>query len=198
MNPFINFITQLLPLTEEEQEAAELFLTEKTFKKGQIIYTQGEVCNYIYYVENGYARSYASDANDREFTWNFYFNDEHSQFKNKFIFDYNSFVFREPTQLYFEALTDISAIRLENTALQKFYTLNPKHEKIGRLMAENAYRGMHKRAFTLLTMPAQARYEQLLNDEPALLQKFKLYYIASYLGITSESFSRLRAGFYKS
>ncbi|SEA49983.1 Crp/Fnr family transcriptional regulator [Pedobacter hartonius] len=180
-------------MTEEEQLQVAQYTSEKTYKKGELIYSKGDICTHLLFVVSGYGRSYALDMNGREFTWNLNFNDQDSQFRNLFIFDYSSFLAQEPSELYVEAITDMKVIRMSNKKMNTLYAKNPKYREGGRLMAENAFRSMQKRTFLLLTMTAEARYEQMLREQPQLLQKFQQYYIASYLGITPQSLSRLRS-----
>jgi len=180
-------------MTEEEQLRITQYTSEKTYKKGELIHSKGDICTHILFVVSGYGRSYSLDMNGREFTWNLNFNDQDSQFRNLFIFDFSSFLSQEPTELYVEAITEMKVIRLSNKEMKKLYAKNLKYQEAGRLMAETAFRSMQKRTFSLLTMTAEARYEQMLKEEPKLLQKFQQYYIASYLGITPQSLSRLRS-----
>ncbi|SEA50027.1 Crp/Fnr family transcriptional regulator [Pedobacter hartonius] len=193
MNEYVNFLNKLVPMTEEEKLEVLECTSEKTYKKGEVIYSKGEICTHILFVLSGYGRSYSLDMNRREFTWNLNFNDQHSLFGNFFIFDFSSFLAQEPTELYIEAITDMKVIRMSYIEMKMLYIKNLKYRDAGRLLAEYAYYSMQKRSLTLLTMTAEARYEQMLTEQPQLLQKFQQYYIASYLGITPQSLSRLRS-----
>jgi CRP-like cAMP-binding protein len=193
MNEYINFINEFMPMTEEEKIMIIQYTSEKTYKKGEIIYSKGDICTHLLFLVSGSGRSYSLDMNGREFTWNLNFNDGDAQFRNLFIFDFSSFLAQEPTELYVEAITDIKVIRMGYNELQKLYAKNPRYQEAGRLLVETAFRSIQKRTFSLLTMTAEARYEQMLKEDPKLLQKFQQYYIASYLGITPQSLSRLRS-----
>lgn len=192
MNPFISFLLQYLPLSEMEQETLEGMLELRHYGAGDIILNENSICRHITFILSGKARSYFINHSGQEFTWSFYFNDADSRFENYFLLDYNSFLQRTPTHLNIEAIEDIECMRLSYENLQ---SLLVSHENIAVLnsrMSEMAYQNVHKRAFSLLTLPARERYIQLLNEEPGLLLKFRHYHIASYLGIAPQSLSRLR------
>lgn len=193
MNEYVDFLDKFIPLTAEERLRITHYTAEKTYKKGEIIHSKGEIHTHQLFVISGYGRSYSIDMNGREFTWNLNFNDQDSKFRNLFIFDFSSFLAQEPSDLYTEAITDMKISRLGRKEVHALYAQGVIYQEAGRLLAESAFRSIQKRTFSLLTMTAEARYEQMLKDEPKLLQKFQQYYIASYLGITPQSLSRLRS-----
>ena len=193
MNPFSAFLARFVTLSAEEQQHAAGFTADKSYRKGQTIYARGDQCRYLLFVINGKARGYATDADGKEFTLGFYFNDEDSRVENLFIGDYSSFLFGEPTGMYFEALTDMDTVRISHEELLRLYASDPKFSEAGRLITEQAFRFMQRRTFELLTLHAEARYDQMVANESTVLQKFQQYHAASYLGITPQSLSRLRA-----
>ncbi len=193
MNPFAAFLSRFVPLSDEEQAVAAAVTTAKSYRKGDTIYAKGDNCRHLLFVVSGKARGYAADSDGKEFTLGFYFNDEDSRVENLFIGDYSSFLFGEPTAMYFEALTDLQTVRISYEDLQRLYASNPKYSEAGRLITEQAFRFMQRRTFALLTLSAADRYGQMVADESTVLQKFQQYYAASYLGVTPQSLSRLRA-----
>lgn len=174
--------------------AFEVCLESKSFRAGEKILHQGSVCRHIAYMVSGKARSYFLDRDGQEFTWSFHFNDQDARFENQFILDYQSFLSRSPTFLTIESIDDVELVLLAYEDLQQLMAAYPKVAALNGRMTELAYQSAHRRAFTLLTMNARERYIRLLNEEPHLLQKFRHYLIASYLGIAPQSLSRLRNG----
>jgi CRP-like cAMP-binding protein len=191
-NPFVTFIEKFITLSPYEVELFASFCSERKFTTGAIILNEGKICENILFVTSGTARSFFLDFTGREFTWNFHFNNSHSKFENYFALDYKSFLTQSPSLLTFQALSDVTAIELSYEAVGKIYSLGEKFQAIGRIMGENAYGNIHSRAFTFLALSAEDRYAQLLQNEPYLLQLFPQYHIASYLGVTPQSLSRIR------
>jgi CRP-like cAMP-binding protein len=192
MNPFSAFVSKYVPLSPAEVQLCESVTSFRRFRRRNIILSPGDSCRSILFITTGAARSLFTNSDGQEFTWNFHFNDTDSKFENYFILDYNSFLSQSPTPLLFESLQDTEAIELRYEDANCLFNTYPTFEQAGRVMAENAYKNIHLRAFSILTLSAKERYLQLLRDEPYLLNKFPLYYIASYLGMAPQSLSRLR------
>lgn len=192
MNPFVSFLKQYIDLTQQEIEAIEKILETRTYRAGEIVLQEKTICKNITFLVYGKARSYFINHEGQEFTWNFHFNDNDSKFENYFLLDYNSFLSATPTYLTIEAIEDIEVIMLSYEKLQIFMATSLKISTLNNRMSEIAYQNVHKRAFSLLTLTAKERYLQLLKEEPYLLNKFKHYLIASYLGVAPQSLSRLR------
>jgi CRP-like cAMP-binding protein len=191
-NPFVAFVEKFISLSPGEVELFASYCSERKFPAGSVILNEGKICESILFITSGTARSFFMDFTGREFTWNFHFNNGHSKFENYFALDYKSFLTQSPSLLTFEVLSDVIAIELSYDAVGKIYSLGEKFQAIGRIMGENAYGNIHARAFSFLALSAEDRYTELLKSEPYLLQLFPQYYIASYLGVTPPSLSRIR------
>ena len=192
MNPFIDFIRNYIHLDEDESILIEESLAEKRFGPDEIILQNHRTCKSLLFIVSGSARSFFIRDDGQEYTLNFHFNDKDSNFENFFIVDYNSFLQQTPTPLAFQAIDATEAIELHFDKFQQLLLTSHKVQALVRIMTEQAYMAMHKRAFSLLTQSAKERYLQLLKAEPHLLNKFQHYLIASYLGIAPQSLSRLR------
>ncbi|WP_396158369.1 Crp/Fnr family transcriptional regulator [Flavobacterium sp.] len=198
MNPFVTFLKHYIDLTSMEIESIENTLEKKSFKAGEIVLKEKSICKHITFLVYGKARSYFINHEGQEFTWSLHFNDKDSKFENYFLLDYNSFLSKSPTHLTIEVIEDIEVIMLSYENLQNFMATSLKIATLNNRMSEIAYQNVHNRAFSLLTLTAKERYLQLLKEEPYLLNKFKHYLIASYLGIAPQSLSRLRNEIVKS
>jgi len=192
MNPFIAFLTKYIELTQAEIESFEKVIETKSFREGDILLNEKSICKHITYLVSGKARSFFINHEGQEFTWSLHFNDSDSKFVNYFLFDYQSFLTQSPTHLTIEVIEDIEVLMLSYENLQQLTAISLKIATLNGRMSEVAYQNAHKRAFSLLTLNAKQRYLQLLNEEPYLLNKFKHYLVASYLGIAPQSLSRLR------
>lgn len=192
MNPFIAFLTNYIDLTVDEKASLENVLELVSFKEGDILLKEKSICKHIIYLVSGKARSFFINHEGQEFTWSFHFNDKDSKFENYFLIDYHSFLSQSPSHLTIEAIEDVQLIMLSYENLQNLTAVSLKIATLNSRMSEIAYQNVHNRAFSLLTLNAKERYNQLLNKEPYLLNKFKHYLVASYLGIAPQSLSRLR------
>jgi CRP-like cAMP-binding protein len=179
-------------LTEIEMETLEKALEIMHYREGDLLLKERSICKHITFLVSGKARSFFMNAEGKEYTWSLHFNDENSKFQNYYLLDYHSFLSQSPTHLTIEAVEDLEVIRLSYENLIQLTSISPKMATLNSRMSEMAYQNVHKRAFSLLTMNAKDRYHQLLKEEPYLLNTFKHYLIASYLGIAPQSLSRLR------
>ncbi|MCP4986126.1 MAG: Crp/Fnr family transcriptional regulator [Colwellia sp.] len=179
-------------LTNEDWQVLEESLSVVKFDKETIFHSHGDLCNSIMFLNSGIARSYLIDSNGRDYTWSFHFNDPDSSIKNLFVTDYASVIKNEESMLYFESLTQVETILIPVNILRTLYRTHESWARIGRIMAEEAYYNTHHRTISLLTTTATMRYEQLLTDMPSVISQIPELYIASYLGITPQSLSRIK------
>ncbi|MEM9363768.1 MAG: Crp/Fnr family transcriptional regulator [Bacteroidota bacterium] len=115
-------------------------------------------------------------------------------FKDEFSGDYQSLLTQQRSGLEIRAITDSVILSIPFDGLFKIYSQKPKieMERIGRISAERLYILKNKEVIDLKTRSAKERYLTLLNQQPELLQKISLKYLAAYLGISAESLSRIR------
>jgi CRP-like cAMP-binding protein len=90
-------------------------------------------------------------------------------------------------------LEDCELIQIPYSHLQQLYNDFPETERIGRILTENYYVKLEGRLMSLQFTSAKERYELLMTNNPSIIQRAPLGYIASYLGITQETLSRIRA-----
>lgn len=192
MNLLIEFVNNFIALQEDEKILLTNSLDTRKYKPAEIILGHNKICKELIFVVSGTAKSTFINENGQEFTWSFYFNDKYSNFENLFALDYNSFLRQTPTSLTLQAIDEVNAITLRYDKWQKLLAQSHEMQSLGRIMNEQAFNAMHKRAFSLLTQSAKERYLKLLDEEPYLLNKFPHYLVASYLGIAPQSLSRLR------
>ncbi len=192
MNAYIEFVSKHIPLTNEEANYLESFVTTRLYQPNEIISNNNTICKSLQFVVKGSARSFFVNNEGNENTWHFHFNDKDAAFENYFVVDYQSFLHKTPSPLTFQALEALEVIELSYGNLQIINRQSVKMQETGRIMAEMAYSVIHERIFSFLTLTAKERYLELLNKRPYLLNKFPQYYIASFLGIAPQSLSRLR------
>lgn len=104
-----------------------------------------------------------------------------------------SFIVQKPSFEFVQALEDSDLLQMSYSALQNLYVTFPETERIGRIITENYYIKLEERILNLQFKTAKERYQKLLSSKPTLLLRAPLGQIASYLGISQETLSRIRA-----
>lgn len=159
-------------------------LEQVDYDKNDIILKEGQVENYLYFVEKGMLRFYIEKA-EKEITFDF-------AFEGNFTSGYSSFLTRKPAPYYIQALTPASIWRISYNELQEVYNGNEKGQMIGRLAAEQLFIRKTARELSFLTQSAEERYLYLLHEQPQFIQHIPLKYLASYIGVTPQALSRIR------
>lgn len=178
-------IERYVRLTEAEWRVIASCWMERTFSKGAMISREGTVEQWFYIVKEGVQRLYYDhDGNEHCLGFSY----DHS-----WSGDYDSFLSQRPGRFMVQAVTDSVLFGIRYADLQELYERVPIMERFGRLILEELISGRATREIELLTLSAEERYRRLLKRSPHLLQLVTQKDIASYLRMTPETFSRLRA-----
>lgn len=157
----------------------------KQYPKNQIIHRSQTICHYLYFVQSGVVRAfYYQDGKDVT---------AHIAIDQGAITAIDSFIQRSPSKYTIELLEDSTLMRISRSDLDRFLHENPQNERAVRLFLEAAYIDLAERIEDMLFHSAQERYERLIEQNPTVIQRVSLGHIASYLGITQETLSRVRA-----
>lgn len=154
------------------------------FPKKTLILRQGQVEDYVSFIEEGVIRYYIPKEN-KEITFEL-------TFSNDFMGAYDSFLTRLPSVYHIETITPTKLWRLSYQDVQKIYQETERGNLIGRLANEKMFLEKIKREISLLNETAEQRYLNLFTEQPDLIKKIPLQYIASYIGITPQALSRIR------
>jgi CRP-like cAMP-binding protein len=178
------FVSHVIDIDKEEFEIFKSLLIHKRIYKNYLLLRNGQICNYIYFINKGCLRYYYL-VDGKEKTAQFFFD-------NDWYTDYKSFISGDPAESFVEALEDTELLCIERNNVQTLYKEVPKFERFGRIMAEYAFLGISHRTKTLTHLSAEDRYLSLIKERPKIFERVPQHYIASYLNIQPQSLSRIR------
>ncbi len=178
------YISNFLSFTEEDWAVHQKALVRRWIKKGEYLLTEGQVCNHVSFINQGFFRTY-NMVRDEERT-------QFLAFEHEYITDYCSFVTRQPTRDNIIAMEDAEVLQLDHASMHAAFEKYPVWQKFGRLIAEYVFVMVSFRSQDLLFKTPEELYLQLMQEKPHILDRVPLKYIASYLGITPEALSRIR------
>lgn len=181
----VDKISSIYPLAILELEVLLAAMERLEFPKGHLVMRADKVERYVYIIEKGIARAY-SDANKQQTT--FWFGEE-----TDFILSYNSYANGQPGYENIELLEDSALYRIANSTLQQLYSHYIGLSNWGRKVAELELIKTEERLINRQFKTAAERYRELMINTPSLIKRVQLGYIASYLGITQVTLSRIRA-----
>lgn len=186
----IQFIQQVFPMSPAKVEQLVEQFSPMQIERNTYILKAGKVCNTSHFIEKGIVRSYIYDLGGSEVTTAFYL-------KNDFASDQLSFFKRNPAKEYLQAITDCETWYITYENMQANFHALPEFREFGRLNIISYYGDLKSRMLSMLQETAEQRYSNLLHSRPEIFQNVPLKYIASYLGITDTSLSRIRKEFAK-
>jgi CRP-like cAMP-binding protein len=190
--PFFEFVLQDCPLSNSDMSLIAKHSKLVSFEKGDLLQSTATESNYIYFILSGEAISYFNDYNGKTTIWFFHFNKPESSVKNIFAVDYKSFLSGAPSTISIEALSKLDAIRFSKKDIKIIKQESSFFKNWINLINERVLIMVYDRLSTLLTLSATERYQNLLKEEPYLLNMFTSYHIASYIGIAPQSLSRIK------
>jgi CRP-like cAMP-binding protein len=170
----------------QAEEIARGF-TPKTVSKNEFLLRAGQVSDDYVFLDQGILRAFAYDTDGHDVTTGFYA-------RGQVAFEVASFFQRTPSLEYIQALTDCQGWRISFAQLNELFHSRNEFREFGRSVLVRGYAALKSRMLATITEPAATRYEQLLRSQPELFQHAPLKYVASYLGITDTSLSRIRKG----
>ena len=185
MEDLINKIKSSTTLSSKAEQYVISIAKEKFVSKGDVLIGQGQAVKNTYFVKEGCIRSYCIDKNGKEHTLQF-------AIKNWWISDFIAIYTNELSTLTIECITDSNIIEFNAEKLNGIYSIFPEFEAFQRKNLERHVVSLHKRILNQLQLTAAERYELFLHQYPDIEQYTPNYHIASYLGITQQSLSRIR------
>jgi CRP-like cAMP-binding protein len=180
----IQTIRKYIPFSPADEAAAERLFHRKTYKKGDHLLAEGEICRQITFIETGLVRYYINKDGEERTN---YFNKE-----GEFVCDYPSFLPRTPAVVNIQALEDCTVWTIGFEGIQQFYNEVEHGERFGRLAIEAVFVSVVTQIGSIYTDTPEMRYQKFLLNYPTIVQRIPQYYIASYVGVKPQSLSRIR------
>lgn len=181
----LKFIQSILPMPDEKAILITNYFQLKPYKKNEYIIYEGNISNESHFIESGFLRSYAIDTDTNEITTEFYG-------KNMFANDFLSFFKRIPATENIQAMTDCVTWTISYDDLQICFHTMPDFREFGRMLLITNYARLKERMLGMIKLTAEQRYEKLLRFHPEIFQNAPLKTIATYIGVTDTSLSRIR------
>lgn len=179
-----NIFSKILQLDSQDLEIFIDKFSPLHLKKGEFFIQEGKRCTKIGFILKGcLVCAYNNDGVEviDEFA-----------IENEFITDYLSLLNNNPAEKNVKCLEDSDLIVIDSKDLNQLYNQKHSFERVGRIIAESLFKNWHQKAVSLMLDDAETRYKKLVKNKQSILQRVPQYLIASYLGITPESLSRIR------
>ncbi|WP_057937827.1 Crp/Fnr family transcriptional regulator [Algoriphagus resistens] len=185
LNKFLNYLSAISPISEKAKEAIKNLCSTLHIKKNNNLQSIGQTCRTIYFVVEGTARiNYFKE--DKDVT-------EYFAFENDMIIRAESLFTGRPSHKAIQAISDTTFIAIPATPLFELFEKHHEVERLFRKIVERSYVDAINRLESLQFHTAEERYQALIKKSPAVVREIPLKHIASYLGITQVSLSRIRA-----
>lgn len=184
-NSKIKEIFKDLVFTEDEIEIITSVFHKVNVKKGEILLRPDDIADTQYYILEGCLRTYHIDTHGKEHTVQF-------GIKDWWISDYTAFFSSEKSIMTIEVIQDAILYKITKEDKEYLYKEIPRIDKFFRIKLERAFASFQRRILSNLSQTATERYLNFIKTYPNIEKSVKNYHIASYLGITTESLSRIR------
>lgn len=181
----LNTIFSHANLSAPEKEKVLGAFSRVTFHKNEFLFKEGQTLHHYYFLEEGFVRSFTYDYDGNDVTTKFYSQPE-------IVIDWTSFMLRTPTRENFQANTDCVCWSLEFEAFQELFNSVTGFRESGRARFANSYFELKKHHLSIISLTAKERYLLLMKEHPEIIQHASLKHIATYLGVTDTSLSRIR------
>lgn len=179
-------VAKHISLTGKEQDLFLSVLEAEALKRKELFLEAGKICSHSAFVLQGALKSYTIDADGKEHILSF-------ATKDWWISDLYSLISRKPAILNIQAIADSDVLLLSRDDQQVLFEKVPKFERFFRILVENSLVANQQRLIDNMTSPAEDRYLRFIKRYPSIPSCVPQHNIASYLGITPEFLSKIRA-----
>jgi CRP-like cAMP-binding protein len=179
------YILSLVPMPLEKAKAILENFDFVAVDKNDFLFQENKISTETYFLESGFVRSFVLDNEGEEVTTNIFS-------APRFVNDFLSFFKQQPSHQNFQTLTPCKIWRMTYEQVQTSFHTIPEFREFGRMMLVTNYSVLNDRMIGMIKDTAETRYLKLLNQHPDIFLNVPLKIIASYLGITDSSLSRIR------
>jgi CRP-like cAMP-binding protein len=172
-------------ITKEELNQIIPRYKEVTFSKNDYLLKEGKVEKSYWFIESGFVRSYIIDTEGNDITFNLYASGD-------VVIDYPSIFFFAPTRENIQALTDCVCWEIDVESFQELFGSIPNYREQQKGLLVGSYFALKEHSISLIADEAKDRYLKLLKEKPHIIQNVSLKHIATFLGVTDTSLSRIR------
>ncbi|MEP1150453.1 MAG: Crp/Fnr family transcriptional regulator [Balneola sp.] len=183
--PLKNTFDKILKITDEDWRDFESIIELKKLRKNEYLLRQGQICQGIFFLSQGCLRTFYINDNGKDISTSFYFKDD-------FLREIESMTNNTPSRKNIQALEESTVFYLDKIKLVNLYEKSPFYQKLGRLILERLTISEQKYSSILRAYSPKERYLFILNNHPEFIERIPLQHLASYLGISRESLSRIR------
>jgi CRP-like cAMP-binding protein len=185
MQNFTKYLKTKANIAEPEFQLLIKKVEFRNIEKGEVLLRPGEICRHSFFVENGLLRSYTVDDAGKEHIIQF-------GSENWIVSDRSSAFFNEPSDLFIDAIEDTEVVLISSDFINEASEISSSFRNYNQIALQNHIRHQQKRINLLLSASAERRYMNFIKLYPDLTLRVPQWMIASYLGITPESLSRVR------
>lgn len=179
-------IKEKVSITEEEFEFTKTLFIPKKLRKRQYLLQDGDVCKYTAFVEKGMLRTFTIDEKGNQPILQF-------SMEGWWVSDLYSFLTDEPSPYNIDALEDCELLLITRPSWDLLLEKVPAFERFFRILIQNSLIATQRRLMGSMSETAEEKYTKLINNFPGCIERVPQHMIASYLGITRETLSRVRS-----
>jgi CRP-like cAMP-binding protein len=185
LTALFQYFEKIFPLNMQERQEIRSRFTERNVKRRGMILQQGDVCKHFTFVVKGCFKMYVVDMAGKEHNLQF-------ALENEWITDLSSFYEAKLSNVYIEAMEPSLVLQIKHDDLLELYIMYHKFDRNFRIIVERKYIELQNRILQNISLTANIRYINFIEDHPQLAQRLPGSQIASYLGITPEFLSKVR------
>ena len=184
LSSVIDTLNYFYPLSEGIKDYLSKHSYSCSFRKGKLLLKAGEICEHVYFIKKGAVRGFVKDGTKDITTW--------ITAENEVVSSISSLDAREPAQENMQAIENCELLALTYAHFQELYIKFPEFNILARKLLQKYYQDAERRAFIARVTNAEKKYQLFLIRYGHLANRIPLKYIASFLGITLETLSRVR------
>ncbi|MDJ1471096.1 Crp/Fnr family transcriptional regulator [Xanthocytophaga flava] len=181
---FFKKFRERVDLSPEEEIQIKTYLIPKKIRKRQYLLQEGDKCKHIAFVEKGALREYSVEGGTEHIIL--------FALEGWTVADLFSFLTGEPAVYTIDALEDSELVLISKSSHEELLQTQPKYETYMRLLITDAYIALQKRLTSSISLPIEERYKNFVETYPDIVQRVPQHMIASYMGLSPETLSRVR------